>query len=103
VSDGSTGEWRPCVYVLASRRNGTLYIGVTSNLAKRVWEHRTYAVAGFTRHYSVHMLVYFEFHETMENAIVREKQLKHWNRAWKLRLIERGNPQWRDLYLELSP
>jgi putative endonuclease len=88
--------------VLASRRNGTLYVGVTSNLARRVWEHRTDAVAGFTRHYGVHMLVYFEFHETMENAIMREKQLKHWHRAWKLRLIERQNPQWRDLYLELS-
>ena len=92
---------RPCVYILASRRNGTLYVGVTSDLARRVWEHRTGAVEGFTCDYSVHQLVYAEFHETMETSILREKRLKKWRRAWKLRLIECNNPQWRDLYDDL--
>jgi len=94
-------EWRPCVYILASRRNGTLYVGVTSNLARRVWEHRTDAVAGFTKRYGVHTLVFVEFHDTMNAAIVREKQVKRWKRAWKLELIERDNPMWRDLYADL--
>jgi len=89
---------RPCVYILASKRNGTLYVGVTNDIARRTWEHRARAVAGFTRRYRVHQLVYAEFHATMPEAIVREKQIKKWNRAWKLELIERANPEWRDLY-----
>jgi len=92
---------RPCVYILASGRNGTLYLGVTSNMPVRGWTHRTGAVEGFTKRYSVHTLVYIEFHDTMEAAIAREKQLKKWRRAWKLALIERDNPQWRDLYEDL--
>ena len=92
---------RPCVYMLASKQNGTLYVGVTSNLIKRVFEHRSEAVAGFTSNYHVHDLVWYELHETMESAILREKQLKDWRRAWKLRLIEGENPEWRDLYQTL--
>jgi len=89
------------VYILASQRNGTLYIGVTSNLPKRVYEHRQHAVAGFTDRYGVHRLVWFEMHETTASAIWREKQLKKWNRAWKLKLIEETNREWRDLYDEI--
>ncbi|MDZ4817465.1 MAG: GIY-YIG nuclease family protein [Planctomycetota bacterium] len=89
---------QPAVYILASQRNGTLYIGVTSNLAERVWQHKNDAVKSFTKEYGVHMLVFYEQHESMENAIVREKQLKKWNRAWKLQLIEGMNPNWDDLY-----
>ncbi|WP_008310768.1 GIY-YIG nuclease family protein [Leptolyngbya sp. PCC 6406] len=89
---------QPCVYILASRQNGTLYTGVTSDLVKRVWEHKNNVVEGFTKKYSVHRLVYFEVHEDMVSAITREKQIKKWNRAWKLRLIEEKNPTWKDLY-----
>ncbi|RDI99795.1 GIY-YIG nuclease family protein [Dyella solisilvae] len=89
---------KPCVYMLASRRNGTLYVGVTSALAKRIWQHRSDVVEGFTSRYHVHDLVWYELHESMESAILREKQLKEWRRAWKLRLIEGENPEWRDLY-----
>ncbi len=89
---------QPCVYILASKRNGTLYTGVTSDLVKRVWEHQQNLVEGFTRRYGVHALVYFERHNDMEEAIRREKQLKKWNRAWKLALIERQNPEWADLW-----
>jgi putative endonuclease len=92
---------RPCVYILASQRNGTLYIGVISDLALRIWQHRSNAVAGFVRDYGVHQLVFTEFRNTMEAAILREKRFKKWRRAWKLELIERHNPQWRDLYDEL--
>ena len=92
---------QPCVYLLASGRNGTPYIGVTSDLVKRISEHRNGAVAGFTKSYAVHRIVYFEQHATMETAITREKQLKKWNRAWKIRLIEESNPQWRDLYEDI--
>ncbi len=88
---------RPCVYILASKRNGTLYVGVTSDLMRRVWQHRSGAVESFTRQHGVHLLVHAEFHDTMEHAIRREKQIKHWRRAWKLELIERGNPAWADL------
>jgi putative endonuclease len=95
------GDRRPCVYILAARRNGTLYVGVTGDLARRVWEHRSGVVEGFTRDYGVHILVFAEFHETMEDAIVREKRIKRWRRTWKLELIEQQNPQWRDLYDEL--
>ena len=91
----------PCVYILASRRNGTLYIGVTSDLVKRVWQHKSGLVKGFTREYRVHVLVWFEQHQTMESAIWREKALKNWKRAWKLRLIEEANPEWQDLYTEI--
>lgn len=89
---------RPCAYILASKHNGTLYVGVTSNLVRPIWEHKTDAVESFTRRYNVHTLVYVEFHDTMENAIRREKQIKQWRRAWKLNLIERDNPTWIDLY-----
>ena len=90
-------EKHPAVYILASKRNGTLYTGVTSNLARRVAEHKNDLVEGFTKRYGVHMLVYCEWHDDMRSAITREKQIKKWNRAWKLRLIERDNPEWRDL------
>jgi putative endonuclease len=93
---------QPCVYIMASRRNGTLYIGVTSDLARRVWQHREDLLEGFTKQYGVHMLVYYEMHSEMESAIVREKQLKKWDRAWKLRLIEERNPMWRDLWEEIA-
>ena len=92
---------QPCVYLLASRRNGTLYVGVTSNLVKRVWEHKNNVVKGFTQKYSVHTLVWFELHATMESAIRREKAIKEWKRNWKLKLIEQQNPAWRDLYSEI--
>lgn len=88
----------PCVYLLASKRNGTLYCGVTSDLPKRVWQHKNDLVEGFTRRYRVHTLVWFEVHETMESAIAREKAIKEWRRAWKLKIIEDMNPTWRDLY-----
>jgi len=89
---------RPCVYILASRRQGTLYIGATNNIARRAWEHREGIVAGFTKRYRVDRLVYVEFHETMPSAIKRERQMKEWKRAWKIELIEKDNPEWRDLY-----
>ncbi|MCG5501440.1 GIY-YIG nuclease family protein [Ectothiorhodospira lacustris] len=88
----------PVVYILASKRNGTLYIGATSDLIKRVWEHKNDIAEGFTREYQVHTLVYYEQHSDMLAAITREKQLKKWNRAWKIDLIEKQNPQWRDLW-----
>ena len=89
---------QPAVYILASKRNGTLYTGVTSDLIKRVYEHKNNLVEGFTKKYDVHRLVYFEPCEDMVSAIAREKQIKKWNRQWKLRLIEEQNPEWRDLY-----
>ena len=89
---------QPVVYILASKRNGTLYIGVTSDLAKRVWAHKNDMVEGFTKKYGVHLLVWYEPHETMESAIKREKSIKEWKRTWKLRLVESANPEWRDLY-----
>jgi putative endonuclease len=92
---------QPCVYILASQRNGTLYVGVTSDIARRIFEHRSNAVAGFVQTYRVYRLVYAEFHATMAEAITREKQIKKWRRAWKLELIERENPQWRDLSAQL--
>lgn len=92
---------QPAVYILASKRNGTLYIGVTSNLITRIWEHKNDLADGFTKKYKVHQLVYFEQHQDMVNAITREKQLKKWNRTWKLALIEKSNPDWRDLYGEI--
>ena len=91
----------PCVYILASQRNGTLYVGVTSDLPGRIWQHRADLVPGFTRKYGVHCLVWYEVHPTMESAILREKTLKRWRRAWKLELIEDANPDWCDLYQEI--
>ena len=89
---------QPAVYILANKRNGTLYTGVTSNLVKRVWEHQNDMVEGFTKRYSVHRLVWYEVHETMESAILKEKRIKGWKRTWKLELIETDNPHWQDLY-----
>lgn len=86
------------VYILASKPNGTLYIGVTNNLVRRVWEHREGLVEGFTKQYEVHRLVYCESFARPFDAIQREKRLKKWNRAWKIRLIESANPNWKDLY-----
>jgi putative endonuclease len=88
---------QPAVYVLASKRHGTLYVGVTSDLVARIEAHRSGSVEGFTRKYGVRRLVYFELHETMIDAIQREKRIKKWNRAWKLEMIEKENPLWNDL------
>ena len=90
------------VYMLASARYGTLYIGITNNLGRRTYEHRTDAVNGFTSRYGVHRLVWYESYEDVTEAIAREKQLKHWNRDWKIRLIEEFNPDWSDLYPTLN-
>ena len=91
----------PCVYILANNPKGTLYIGVTSDLVKRVWQHKNDLVEGFTKNYAVHRLVWYEQHESMDSAIKREKALKKWNRAWKIELIEKTNPKWTDLYDEI--
>jgi putative endonuclease len=93
---------QPCVYMMASGGNGTLYIGVTSNLITRVWQHRNNVIDGFTQKNKVHQLIWYEPHENMESAISREKALKKWNRIWKLRLIEQYNPEWQDLYEQLT-
>jgi len=93
---------QPAVYILASKRNGTLYIGVTSNLPARVWQHKNDLVEGFTQKYRVHKLVYFEMFDDMREAIQREKRLKKWRRQWKIDLIEKANPQWRDLFDEIA-
>ena len=87
----------PCAYILASQKRGTLYIGVTSDLPARIWQHRSGETAGFTSRYRVYRLVHAEFFESMEGAISREKQLKRWHRGWKINLIEEGNPEWVDL------
>ena len=92
----------PCVYILASGFHGTIYTGVTSNLSGRVWQHREEVTGGFTERYAVKRLVWFEVHETMESAIRREKAIKRWSRAWKIELIERDNPTWRDLAEEFG-
>jgi putative endonuclease len=89
------------VYILASKRNGTLYTGVTSDLIQRVWQHKHHMVEGFTKKYGVKKLVYYEVHDNAESAITREKQIKKWRRKWKLRLIEEKNPNWIDLYDEI--
>jgi putative endonuclease len=94
-------ERQPAVYILASKQNGTLYIGVTGDLAKRAWEHKNDLVEGFTKKYGVHRLVYYEMHAGMLSAITREKQLKKWNRAWKLELIEEKTPERNDLWEEI--
>lgn len=90
-----------CIYVLANKRNGTLYIRVTSDLRKRVWEHKHDLVDGFTKRYRIHMLVWYELCSDMAGAIMREKQLKKWNRKWKLQLIAQSNPEWKDLWLDI--
>ena len=89
---------QPAVYILASKRNGTLYTGVTSDITKRVWEHKNNMVEGFTKRYSIHRLVWYELHESMEAAILKEKRIKEWKRKWKLQLIESDNFNWEDLY-----
>ncbi len=92
---------QPAVYILASKKNDTLCIGVTSDIVKRIWEHKNNMVEGFTKRYTVHRLVWYELHESMESALTREKRLKNWKRKWKLELIEKENPEWNDLYEEL--
>ena len=89
------------VYILASKRNGTLYIGVTNDLMRRVYEHKNDLIDGFTKKYGVHSLVYYEQYDEVVNAIQREKRLKKWNRQWKIELIEKENPEWKDLYMQL--
>ena len=91
-----------CVYILASKPKGTLYTGVTSNLLQRVWQHKNNQVKGFTEKYDVKQLVYYEVTEDIVSAITREKQIKKWNRVWKIELIESMNPNWNDLYYELT-
>ena len=90
-----------CVYILASRRNGTLYVGVTSDPVKRIWEHKNDVVDGFAKKYEIHLLVYYELTPDVNSAIKREKQLKKWRRKWKLELIEKMNPDWDDLYPDI--
>ena len=92
---------QPCVYILASSRNGTLYVGVTSDLIARAWQHKNSVADGFTNKYAVYYLVWYELHERMETAIAREKAIKKWNRTWKLKLIEKSNPEWKDLYNDI--
>ena len=91
-------ERQPAVYILTNKRNGTIYIGVTSDLAKRVWEHKNSMASGFTKKYNLHRLVWYELHDDMESAIIHEKRLKEYKRSWKLKLIENMNPDWLDLY-----
>ena len=90
-------------YIMASQRNGTLYVGSTDNLASRIWQHREKAIRGFTARYGVTRLVWYEAHQTRHEAFLRERRIKRWNRHWKLELIERMNPGWRDLFETLSP
>ncbi|EMR14374.1 Excinuclease ABC, C subunit-like protein [Methylophaga lonarensis MPL] len=92
---------QPAIYIMTNKRNGTLYVGVTSHLIKRVWEHKNNVVEGFTQKYRLHQLVYFELHDSMIGAISREKQIKKWRREWKINLIEKLNADWRDLYSDL--
>jgi putative endonuclease len=94
-------ENRYYLYILASKRNGTLYIGVTSNLIKRIYEHKNNLIEGFTKKYNIHNLVYYEMTEDVNIALSREKQLKIWKRNWKIELIEKNNPKWKDLYFDL--
>jgi putative endonuclease len=92
---------QPAVYILASKRNGTLYVGVTGYLQNRAWIHKNDFVESFTKKYGIHRLVYYELHKDMMSAITREKQIKKWNRAWKLELIETQNPDWKNLWDEI--
>jgi len=91
----------PCIYILTNKPNGTLYIGVTSNLPARIYQHKNGFVDSFSKKYNLHMLAYYELHENMYSAITREKCLKKWNREWKIQLIEEMNPKWRDLYYDI--
>ena len=91
-----------CVYIVASERNGTLYSGVTSNLIQRVWQHKEGLADGFTKEYGIKLLVWYEQHDTADGAITREKQIKKWNREWKIQLIEEMNPYWNDLYPDIA-
>lgn len=91
-------EKQPCVYIMTNKRQGTLYVGITSNILRRTWQHRTGQIPGFTKKYQLHMLVFFEFLASFPDAIKREKQIKHWKRRWKIGLIEKENPEWEDLY-----
>ena len=100
-SQGIGMSKQPAVYILSNKRNGTLYIGVTSNLIQRVWQHKNNLTPGFSQKYNLHRLIYFELFENMEVAIQYEKQLKKWHRKWKIELIENTNPEWNDLYLEI--
>ena len=95
-------EKQYCLYILASGRKGTLYTGMSSDLPKRIYEHKNDVVEGFTKKYGVHRLVYYETHQDVYAAIAREKQIKKWNRQWKIRLIEEGNPEWKDLSEEIA-
>ena len=95
-------EKQPATYILASRTNGTLYVGVTSDLVGRIWQHRTHAVPGFTHRHCVTRLVWYELRPTMEATITREKRIKKWNRIWKMRLIEDSNPYWNDLWPDIT-
>ena len=95
-------EFQPCIYILASQRNGTIYIGVTSDLVQRIWKHRNGAFPGFTSRHRVFRLARYEQFGTMELAIAREKQLKRWHRGWKINLIEQDNPEWRDLAFDIG-
>ena len=91
------------LYILASKRNGTLYIGITNDLITRIYQHKNNLIPGFTSQYNIHNLVYYETYNNINDAISREKQMKAWQRSWKIRLIEKGNPMWKDLYDELNP
>jgi putative endonuclease len=102
ISIGGQGWLNNRLYILASKRNGTLYTGATSNFDQRVWQHRDNQTKGFSPRYHVHQLVYFELHRDMEQAITREKQIKKWNRKWKLRLILERNPEWLDLWEQIN-
>ncbi|MDO5058681.1 MAG: GIY-YIG nuclease family protein [Neisseria sp.] len=92
---------QPAVYIVTNRKNGVLYIGVTSDLVRRIYQHKSHAVEGFTEHYCLERLVWYELHGTMESAIRREHNLKHWRREWKTALIEENNPDWRDLWPDI--
>ena len=94
-------ERQPCVYIVTNKPNGTLYVGVTSWLPKRIWQHKNKIAKGFTEKYLLDKLVWYEIHQTLESAILRGKAIKRWNRKWKLRVIEKMNPQWRDLYTDI--
>lgn len=93
---------QPAVYILANKKNGTLYIGVTSDLVKRIWEHKRDLIKGFTKRYKIHNLVWYELHNNMDTAIEREKNMKEWQRDWKIKVIEKDNPNWKDLYDSIS-
>jgi putative endonuclease len=97
----NSSQNQPAVYILASKRNGTLYTGVTTHLIQRIWQHKNNVVEGFTKKYRVHQLVYYELHQNIAQATLREMQIKKWNRQWKIELIESVNPQWLDLWEQI--